>query len=413
LPWTRILIDMIAQEGGSPRASVLGTRVKTSVSQAVLANSTAGHAFESDDMHIAALFHPGSICTPVALACAEARGGCNGRDVITSMVAGYEVGVRVGLAGTMGLFFRGWHPQGTSGTFTAGASAARMLGLTPQQTLHAIGIAGTQASGLMSAQEGSMVKRMHSGRAAQSGVYGALLAERGFTGIVNVLEADYGGFLKTFSDKIEPHRLTEGLGEQWKTLEVGFKPFSSVASIHSSLDALRQVMRENELSADDVESVDAYVSTMTHLHCAWEYKAQGVTAAQMNLFFGLAAIAVDDNAFVDQYREERLNDPRLLDFIRRINAYPDPEIDKLGPLMRHASRLVVKCRDGRVFDRAIMNRLGSPENPLSQAALEEKFRTLASKCLSERQVTEIVETVNALDELESVEALISLLIPRT
>jgi 2-methylcitrate dehydratase PrpD len=194
---------------------------------------------------------------------------------------------------------------------------------------------------------------------------------------------------------------------------VGFKPFSSVASIHSSLDALRQVMRENELSADDVESVDAYVSTMTHLHCAWEYKAQGVTAAQMNLFFGLAAIAVDDNAFVDQYREERLNDPRLLDFIRRINAYPDPEIDKLGPLMRHASRLVVKCRDGRVFDRAIMNRLGSPENPLSQAALEEKFRTLASKCLSERQVTEIVETVNALDELESVEALISLLIPRT
>lgn len=412
LPWTRILIDMIAEEGGNPRASVLGTRLKTSVSQAVLANSTAGHAFESDDMHKAALFHPGSICTPVALACGEARNGRNGRDVITSMVAGYEVGTRVGMAGTMGLFFRGWHPQGTSGTFVAGATAARMLRLTPQQTLHAIGIAATQASGLMSAQEGAMVKRMHSGRAAQSGVYGALLAERGFTGIVNVLEADFGGFLSTLSDKIEPHRLTEGLREQWETLQVGFKPFSSVASIHAALDALRQVMRENELSADDIAAVDVRVSTMTHVHCAWEYKAQGVTAAQMNLFFGLAAIAVDDNAFVDQYREERLSDPRLLDFIGRIKAHADPEIDKLGPLMRHGAKLQVKTRNGRSFQKEVMHRLGSPENPISQAALEEKFRTLAVKCLSERQVTEIIETVNALDELDSVETLVALLIPR-
>src|SRR2546430_14892955 len=148
----------------------------------------------------------------------------------------------------------------------------------------------------MAAPEGAVGKALHCRRAGQSGVFGALLAERGFTGIVNVLEADYGGFLKTFSDKIEPHRLTEGLGEQWETLQVGFKPFSSVASIHSSLDALQQVMRENELGADDIAAVDVRVSTMTHLHCAWEYKAQGVTAAQMNLFFGLAAIAVDDNA---------------------------------------------------------------------------------------------------------------------
>jgi 2-methylcitrate dehydratase PrpD len=413
LPWTRIVIDMIAAEGGSPRASIFGTRIKTSPSQAVLATSTAGHAFESDDMHKASLFHPGSICLPVALACAEARGGRNGRDVITSMVAGYEVGPRVGMAATMGLFFRGWHPQGTSGTFTAAAAAASMLRLDPEQTLHAIGTAASQASGLMSAQEGSMVKRMHSGRAAQSGVYGALLAERGFTGIVNVLEADFGGFLGTLSDKHDPEHLTDGLGQKWESLQVGFKPFSSVASIHAALDALRQVMRENELSADDIAQVDVRVSTMTHVHCAWEYKAQGVTAAQMNLFFGLAAIAVDDNAFVDQYREERLSDPRILSFIDRIRAHADPEIDNLGPLLRHGAKLEVKTTNGRVLKKEMMNRLGSPENPVSQAFVEEKFRTLASKCLPERQVTEIIETVGALDELESVETLVALLVPRS
>ena len=143
LPWTRRLIEVIREEGGAPRATVFGAGFRTSATQAALANSTAAHAFEGDDMHKASLFHPSSIGVPVALACAESEGGRTGRDVITALVAGYEVGPRVGMAGTMGLFFRGWHPQGTSGTFTAGAAAARVLGLDADQTQDAIGIAGT------------------------------------------------------------------------------------------------------------------------------------------------------------------------------------------------------------------------------------------------------------------------------
>ena len=359
LPWTRKLIDMIREEGGSPRAAVFGAGFRTSVSQAVLANSTAGHAFESDDMHKASLFHPGSICLPVALACAEAEGSRTGRDVITGMVAGYEVGTRVGMAGTMGLFFRGWHPQGTSGTFVSGATAARMLNLDADQTQDAIGIAATQASGLMSAQEGAMVKRMHSGRAAQSGVYGALLARRGFTGIKNVVEADFGGFLTTMSATVDAEKITKGLGQEWETMIVGFKPFSSVASIHSALDALRQIMQQNKLTAEDIAKVHVGLSTMTHVHCAWEYKAQGVTAAQMNLFFGLAAIATDGDAFVNQYREDRLRDARILKFIKRIEAVADKEIDDMGPLFRHASRVTVTTRDGATHSLEMLHRLAA------------------------------------------------------
>jgi 2-methylcitrate dehydratase PrpD len=409
LPWTRRLIEVIREEGGAERSSVIGAGFRTSPSQAVLANSTAGHAFECDDMHKASLFHPGSICLPVALACAEGEGGRNGRDVITSMVAGYEVGPRVGMAGTMGLFFRGWHPQGTSGTFVSAASASRMLGLNADQTQDAIGIAATQASGLMSAQEGAMVKRMHSGRAAQSGVYGGLLARKGFTGIKDVLEADFGGFLSTMSATHDPARLTQGLGKEWETLVVGFKPFSSVASIHAALDALRQIMQSNKLKGEDVEAIEARVGTMTHVHCAWEYKAQGVTAAQMNIFFGLAAIAVDGDAFIHQYREDRLRDQRLLDMIGRTQCLIDPEIDAMGPLFRHAARVTVRTKDGRSLSKEMLHRLGSPENPLTAQQVYDKFRTLAGYCLSADKVDAVMAMVQGLDKLDDVTKLTSIL----
>ena len=409
LPWTRKVMDMVRDEGGAPKSTVIGGAFKTSPSQAVLVNSTAGHAFESDDMHKASLFHPGSICLPVALALGEAEGGRSGRDVITAMVAGYEVGTRVGMAGTMGLFFRGWHPQGTSGTLVSGATAASMLKLTPDQAQDSIGIAATQASGLMAAQEGAMVKRMHSGRAAQSGVYGGLLARRGFTGIKNVVEADFGGFLSTLSEKHDPARATQGLGTEWETLNVGFKPFSSVASIHSSLDALRQIMQENKLKADDVAKVHAGMSTMTHVHCAWEYKSQGVTAAQMNLFFGLAVIAHDGEAFVDQYREDRLAEPKLLDFIKKIEAVADKEIDDMGAPFRHAARITVHTKDGRKFYKEVLHRLGSPENPWTADQVLHKFGIVTRRCLTDQQRSDLVKVVQSLDTLDDLSKLTDIL----
>ncbi|MCW5603399.1 MAG: MmgE/PrpD family protein [Burkholderiales bacterium] len=310
LPWTRHVQALVQAEGGRQAASIFGGGGKTSVSQAVLVNSTAGHAFELDDIHKESIIHPGSLATPVALAFAEASGGASGRDVLTAMVAGYEIGARVGNAATMSLFLRGFHPQGTSGAFVAAVTAGRMLNLDAARMQHALGIVGSQAGGLMAAQEGAMVKRFHSGRAGQSGVYSALLAQRGFTGITDVLEASYGGYLSSLSDKPDPQRLTAGLGTVWETCNVGYKPHASVTSIHTALDALADLMREHGLKADDIAAIDAGLSHMTYVHCAWEYKAQGVTAAQMNLYYGLAVIALDGMAFVEEYREDRLRDPR-------------------------------------------------------------------------------------------------------
>jgi 2-methylcitrate dehydratase PrpD len=428
LPWTKKVAALAEREGAAPVATLFGLGRKTSASLAALVNGTSGHAFELDDIHKESIIHAGSIATPVALGLGElgAKNGkkISGRDVLTAMVAGYEIGHRVGNAATMSLFFRGFHPQGTSGTFVAAATAARMLNLDAQQFQHALGMAGSQAGGLMAAQEGAMVKRFHSGRAAQSGVYAAQLAADGFTGILDALEAPYGGYLSTYSDKPNPSRLTDGLGTEglgneelgnervgrtWETLNVGYKPHASVTSIHSALDGLLAIMQEQKLKAADIAKVETGLSPMTHVHCAWEYKAQGVTAAQMNLYYGMAVIALDGAAFTEQFREARLSDPQILDFISRITAHVDPEIEKMGAPFRHASRVRITARNGKVHEKLSLHRRGSPENPLSAEEVVHKFRNVVAPCMDKAAAEDVIAAVNDFETLADISTVMPLL----
>ena len=144
-----------------------------------------------------------------------------------------------------------------------------------------------------------------------------------------MLEAAYGGYLNTYSGTPNAKRLTEGLGTVWETGLMGYKPHASVTSIHAAQDALADIMREARLKAGDIARVEVGLSRMTHVHCAWEYKAQGVTAAQMNLFYGLAMIALHRDASVRRYDETALADPAALAFMDRIGAFEDAELDAM------------------------------------------------------------------------------------
>lgn len=409
LPWTKKVLAMVMADDAAPVASILGMNVKTSVPNAVLVNATAGHAFELDDIHKESIVHAGSIAVPVVLALAEKLGKSDPRQFLTAMVAGYEIGTRVGNAATMALFFQGFHPQGTSGAFVAAASAAHMLGLNAKQTQHALGIVGSQAGGLMAAQEGAMVKRFHSGRAAQSGVYSALLAKDNFTGITDVLEAGYGGYLSSYSSKPNASRLTDGLGSVWESAKVGYKPHACVTSIHACLDAFKHLLDTHQLTLDDLKRVEVGLSPMTYTHCAWEYKSQGVTAAQMNLFYSLTVMGVDGMAFVAQYDESRLSDPKILCFIPKIHAYIDREIEAMGPTYRHAARVEIQTQDGRTFKHEILNRRGSPENPLSQSDVVYKFRNVVDHCLSQSAVERVIALTENFDQLPDFAELLSII----
>ena len=233
LPWARVVADFAQDLGGKQESIVWGRHFKVSAPNAALSNGTAVHSFELDDLHKTALIHPGGIAVTPALAMAEHIGGCHGKEFLTAVVAGYEVAIRVGMSVGTSHLQRGFHPTGTNGVFGAGAAAGRILKLDAERMTHDLGIAGTQAAGLMAAQYSAMVKRMHAGRAAQSGVYAALLAQKGLTGITNILEADFGGYCKVMADVSDINKLTIGLGKNFETGRVGFKPYSAGGSTHT------------------------------------------------------------------------------------------------------------------------------------------------------------------------------------
>jgi 2-methylcitrate dehydratase PrpD len=409
LPWTKIVQDMVIAEGGNPVATIWGRGQRTSWSQAVLANSTAGHAFEMDDIHKDSVLHPNSLTVPIALGYGETEPQMSGRELMTAIIAGYEIGARVGNAATTQLFLNGFHPQGTSGAFAAAATAGRLHGLTPEQMQHAFGTAGSFAAGLMAAQEGAMVKRLHAGRAAQSGVYAALLARRGFTGITDVLEAPYGGFLSSLSREPNIERLTFGLGEVWETAQVGFKMYPCVTSIHTSLDALQALIREHCLTASDIAGIEVGVGHMTYVHTAWTYKPAGITAAQMNMFFGLSTMAQNGAVTASDYVENRLADPSLMDFMGRIAVFEDADINAAGPSARHACRMTVTTRSGEKLRKDVYDRHGSPENPVDQAALQAKFRVSVQGRLPDPQADQVSKLVADFDRLPNIQPLTDIL----
>ena len=406
LPATRILIDTIVALGGARQASIWGTPYRTSVTQAALANCAAGHSFELDDLHTAALIHATTLSVPVALAFAE-RDGANGRDFLLACIAGFEVGLRVGIAGTHGLFNRGFHPQGTTGVFCAAATAARMLRLDAAKTQHALGIAASMASGLMAAQEGAMTKRFHSGHAGQAGALAALLAQRGYTGMADAIEKPGGGFLDVYSSDPAHGLLTSELGARWETLAIGFKGYPTVSCIHGPLTLLRSIMREHIMQSHDVQSLEISCSTFTYKHTVWPYQASGLTEAQMNMYYGLAAMAVRGEVFVNQFDDAQLKSPDLLDFMQRITVNIDPAIDARGQRYRDAVRLTLRTRDGRTLTGAKEWRPGSPEEPFTAADLTAKFRTLADGRWAPRKTNRIVKLLNHAEELPSLAPLIA------
>ena len=411
LPWARVVADFAQDLGGKQESTVWGRHFKVSAPNAALSNGTAVHSFELDDLHKTSIIHPGGIAVAPALAMAEHIGGCHGKEFLTAVVAGYEVAIRVGMSVGTSHLQRGFHPTGTNGTFGAGAAAGRILKLDAEKMTHDLGIAGTQAAGLMAAQYSAMVKRMHAGRAAQSGVYGALLAQKGLTGITNILEADYGGYCKVMADVSDINKLTVGLGENFETGRVGFKPYSAGGSTHTGHEAVKSIMEKNSLTADMIDKITIRATTTTYHHTNWEYKPEGVTAAQMNMQYVVAVTALERDIFINQFTEEKVKDPNIIEYSRKVEVIPDPELDKLGPEFRHAIIAEVKTKDGKTFSERVDTAKGSDKRPMTTDEVLHKYQILAGKVLSQKRVVELQDTVQNLEEVSDVRKLAKTLVP--
>ncbi|MDP1535767.1 MAG: MmgE/PrpD family protein [Burkholderiales bacterium] len=412
LEWSRILQDTLERVDTTRTCSVWGTRKKLSAPHAALVNGTQVQGFELDDVHRAGVLHVGAVVLPALISVTELKPGMSGKEFLTAAVAGYEIGPRVGLCMGPAHIASGWHSGATLGVFSAAAGAARGLQLDVDKTVHALGIAGTQAAGLMAAQFGAMVKRMHAGRSSQSGLYGALFAEAGFTGILNVLESEYGGFCTTMSqstDKFNLAELTAGFGEVWQTMGIALKFYACVGTNHTTLDALRDMDQERPFSADDVEKVVVHGSEVTVHHVGWPYEPQGLTSAQLNMPYCVGTWLLEKDCFVDQFTEAMVADPVRIAQSRKVEVIHDPAITALGAKMRHKVRVELHLHDGTVMKRTVEAARGSEKHFASDAEIIEKFEKLASKALPRARVAELRDAVMGIEKLPDATVLSRLL----
>jgi len=406
-PWGVFAGNVTVSMSGGGVSSLFARLEKVSPADAALANGIAIHGFELDDAHVSSSHHPGAVTVPAVLAAGEAR-DASGADVLVALAAGYEVGIRMGICAGVSHSTSGFHVTGTVGTFGAAAAAARLLNLSPSQTAHALGIGGTQAAGLYSARTGAMTKRFHAGRASQSGILAAFLAEQGFTGSLDVVEAPFGGFMSTMQGQFAPETILENLGVQWEAARVGLKPYASCASSHTIVDSVRDLRRRG-LTADSLARLTIRMSKKGQLNVGWPYQPGDVIAAQMNGYYIAAVTLRDGDAFIEQFAEARLADPKILDLLPRIDIVHDPELDRGGAGKRHAVHVDATLSNGQTMSAYVEQRRGSADHPLSATEAEQKFRRLASISISESDADEVIQLVQWIEREPGVERLMSLL----
>ncbi len=373
-PWAKMLLQW-AKAGAAARgeATVWGeTAPSLRASDAALVNGTAVHAFELDDYHQAKL-HPGAVVIPAAVAMVE-KLGLNGEQLVTAIAAGYEVMIRSSLAlNPSAARLRGWHLTGVCGPLGAAAACASLLKLNEEQTAWALGLAGTQGSGLWAFNaDGTMSKRFHAGRAAQSGVMAAELAALGFTGPTQIYEFHDGGVLKAFSDASDPAPLTRDLGKVFHLDATSIKPYSCCGSAHSYVDAALELRRRLGTAWDARRPVRLGMAKVVQVQCGFDYAPSSSLNAQMSLRYIVAAALTEGHALPPQFSDVKIADPALTALAGRIQCEHDPALDQLYPA-RFAAWVAAEDR-GQWVRVDVLDPLGSPANPVDAKGVVEKFR---------------------------------------
>src|SRR5689334_14991023 len=383
LDWSRRAVETLHALDGNGPASVWGWKVKVPPMSAALLNGTFIQGFELDDYHPYGPLHSQACALPAVLGTAEQLGGVNGKRLLEATVLGFEVGPRIGMAmGGLQLVSRGWHCGSVYGVLSGVAGAGKIRRLDENQFEDAIGTAATQACGLMSAQFEAMVKRMHSGMAARSGVLAAALDDAGFTGIKKVLERDFGGFVSTFCgvDPFDLARLTNGLGEQWEVLRIAVKPaYSAMAGTHSAIEGALKLRATSGFSVSKVKEI-RIGTTEAMLHHGGFKLERPATAigAQMSHRYVVAVTLIDGPPSVPQFSPERINSDDVWKLLDRISVYNDKEIDGRGEEGRWGTRLAVTFTDGRTEEVEVKFPKGGEKFPLSNDEIVRKYERLAA-----------------------------------
>ena len=368
---------------------------------AALLNGALGHSLDFDDTHADSSLHPSAPVVPAAFAVGELVGS-SGREVLTAIIAGYEVCCRLGNAlDPASHYARGFHPTATAGTFGAAAAAAKLFGLPQERIVAAFGVAGSQAAGsLQFLVNGAWNKRYQVGASAMNGVIAATLARNDFVGAAESIEGKHG-LLVGYTDDAHPDKVTAGLGKVYETMNVGVKPYPSCRYTHAALDALIAMRREHNLTPGQVKHVEIGLHrngiTLTG-DAATKRHPTSVVGGQFSMFF-TGAVALDQGRFGwDDY--DRLGDAAIDALADKFDVVQDNRLEQ-GRKHPFGARVSITTEDG-VHERIHVDPSGEPNLFPDAKAMAQKFLTLARPVLNGR-ADQLADAILSLERFERVE----------
>jgi 2-methylcitrate dehydratase PrpD len=395
-PEIDILLDVLAETGGRPQATVLGRGQKLGLLDAPLANGQMGHLLDFDDTHMGGVvLHTSSPVLAALLALAERR-PVSGADLMLAYAVGFEAGVRSGRTAP-GHHKGGWHLTGTLGSIAAGAAGGRLLGLDAQRLTYAMGIAATQAGGLQQ-NRGTMCKSFHAGKAAANGALAALLAERGFDSSQEIIEGKRG-FARIYSDVAAPEQLTDGLGKGWLIETNGHKPYACGVVLHPLIDAV--VALRGRIDPDAVSEIALKVHPLVLTITNVVEPASGLQS-KFSYRHSAAVALANGAAGIAQYSDARAADPVVAALRRKVQAVGD---ESLGKDEAYATVVADDVR----HEAHVAHASGTTDNPMSDAAIEAKFLANAVPAIGEVRARAASERVWSLEQCADVRELIALL----
>ena len=373
---------------------------------AAYVNGTASHAFELDDT--GGCDHSGAVVVPAAFAALDLTDRpIDGKEMIVAVLLGYDVARRaLEACGAYEPHNRqGFHSTGTCGTFGAAAAAGRILGLTTEQMVHALGLASSFSSGLWACvHNGAQSKRLHAGHAAHGGLMAALLAREAFTGPTHVFEEVWGGFNHSFAPNSSvPEAWTQNFGAPWKLHRVSIKPHASCRSTHSSIDAVHDLQAEKGFTADDIEKIRVEINPFVFGMCG-AYATDPMSAAQLSIPYSVAAYLTYGHAQLPAYARTARHDPRIAPMMQRIEMVVDE-----AQAADDEPWVEVILKNGESFRKRVPMPLGAPTNPVTDEALLQKFTSVARMSLPQDAVASLAQQLMQLDACSRVRSLLPLL----
>ena len=394
-----VVTEIIEEAGGNPQAVLIGRKERVPALSAALGNGHYAHGLEFDDLHRKSILRPGSPIIPAALAAAE-KIGASGKELITAIIVGYEVGIRIAEAMTPS-HYRFWHTTGTCGTLAAAVAAGKALRLNEDQLMHAIGHAGTQAAGLMElhySPEGMISKPLHASKAAQNGLLSAMLAAGGYSSTKTMLSGEKG-FLHAFSPRAKMEKIVEGIGTDFKIMQISFRLYASTRHTHAGIDlALR--LRESNIKPEDIELLRIQTYGVAR-DLVGEPFPETIYEAKFSLPFCVSTALVYGHVGMEDFTEERLHDPVLEELMSHCTVEIDPLLDAHYP-DKWAAKITVILRNGTVLHEQTDFPKGDPENKVSLDELHTKFRRLSSMLLPPSKLEAWLEQIMKVETFDNI-----------